>query len=241
MSKITGDITNFIQSNWNGIYGSTTITSSGMTIISPGIVALFNVNGMTLDGAGGMTRVANGFTQIYSATHENIGMIGHQKDVDHDNVDYITFGLNGYRTTNDGDSHWVGGSDFYGGDGMGFGVSNKKGTYDLKLRWDSDLIAGYKGEIQGWHASDAFIFDNKTYHKGYADFSAGVTMSGSYSEGTRSLHTQGMSISTGAKWFGFMDGSNSTGFGTDQTQDVLFYVKGQVYSLYTMLGKLGMR
>ncbi|MBZ1530154.1 phage tail protein [Leuconostoc mesenteroides] len=240
-ANITGDITNFIQSNWNGVYGSTAITSSGMTVTSPGTVALFNVNGMTLDGAGGMTRVANGFTQIYSATHENIGMIGHQKDVDHDNVDYITFGLNGYRTTNDGDSHWVGGSDFYGGDGMGFGVSNKKGTYDLKLRWDSDLIAGYKGELQGWHASDQFIFDNKTFHKGYADFSGGVTMSGAYSEGTRSLHTQGMSISTGAKWFGFMDGSNSTGFGTDQTQDVLFYVKGQVYSLYTMLGKLGMR
>lgn len=241
VNKLTGNITNFIQSNWNGVYGSTTITSSGMTIVSPGTVALFNVNGMTLDGAGGMTRVANGFTQIYSATHENIGMIGHQKDVDHDNVDYITFGLNGYRTTNEGDSHWVGGSDFYGGDGMGFGVSNKKGTYDLKLRWDSDLIAGYKGETQGWHASDAFIFDDKTYHKGYADFSAGVTMSGSYSEGTRSLHTQGMSISTGAKWFGFMDSSNKTGFGTDQTQDVLFYVKGQVYSLYTMLGKLNMR
>lgn len=241
VSKITGNVTNFIQSYWNGVYGSTTITSSGMTIVSPGTVALFNVNGMTLDGAGGMTRVANGFTQIYSATHENIGMIGHQKDVDHDNVDYITFSLNGYRTTNEGDSHWVGGSDFYGGDGMGFGVSNKKGTYDLKLRWDSDLIAGYKGEIQGWHASDAFIFDDKTYHKGYADFSGGVTMSGAYSEGTRSLHTQGMSISTGAKWFGFMDSSNSTGFGTDQTNDVLFYVKGQVYSLYTMLGKLGMR
>ncbi|MFK8199916.1 phage tail protein [Leuconostoc mesenteroides] len=241
VSKITGNVTNFIQSYWNGVYGSTTITNSGMTIVSPGTVALFNVNGMTLDGAGGMTRVANGFTQIYSATHENIGMIGHQKDVDHDNVDYITFGLNGYRTTNEGDSHWVGGSDFYGGDGMGFGVSNKKGTYDLKLRWDSDLIAGYKGEIQGWHASDAFIFDDKTYHKGYADFSGGVTMSGAYSEGTRSLHTQGMSISTGAKWFGFMDSSNSTGFGTDQTNDVLFYVKGQVYSLYTMLGKLGMR
>ncbi len=240
-ANITGDITNFIQSNWNGVYGSMTITSSGMTIVSPGTVALFNINGMTLDGAGGMTKVANGFTQIYSATHENIGMIGHQKDVDHDNVDYITFGLNGYRTTNDGDSHWVGGSDFYGGDGMGFGVSNKKGTYDLKLRWDSDLIAGYKGELQGWHASDQFIFDNKTFHKGYADFSGGVTMSGAYSEGTRSLHTQGMSISTGAKWFGFMDSSNSTGFGTDQTNDVLFYVKGQVYSLYTMLGKLGMR
>ncbi|WP_270340090.1 phage tail protein [Leuconostoc mesenteroides] len=241
VAKLTGNVSSFIQSNWNGVYGSTAITSSGMTVTSPGTVALFNVNGMTLDGAGGMTRVANGFTQIYSATHENIGMIGHQKDKQHTNVDYIMFGLNGYRTTNEGDSHWVGGSDFYGGDGMGFGVSNKSGGYDLKLRWDSDLIAGYKGELQGWHASDQFIFDNKTFHKGYADFSGGVTLSGAYAEGTRSLHTQGMSISTGAKWFGFMDGSNSTGFGTDQTQDVLFYVKGQVYSLYTMLGKLGMR
>ncbi|WP_273715719.1 phage tail spike protein [Leuconostoc mesenteroides] len=240
VSKITGNVTNFIQSNWNGVYGSTTITSSGMKIVSPGTVALFNINGMTLSGAGGMTRVANGMTQIYSATHENIGMIGHQKDVDHDNIDYITFGLNGYSTTNEGDSHWVGGSDFYGGDGMAFGVSNKEGTYDLKLRWDGDLIAGYKGEIQGWHASDAFIFDDKTYHKGYADFSGGVTMSGTYLEGTRSLHTHGMDISSGGKWFGFMDSSNSTGFGIDQTNDVWFFVKGQPYSLYKMLGRLNM-
>ncbi|WP_273705675.1 hypothetical protein, partial [Leuconostoc mesenteroides] len=136
--------------------------------------------------------------------------------------------------------HWVGGSDFYGGDGMAFGVSNKEGTYDLKLRWDGDLIAGYKGEIQGWHASDAFIFDDKTYHKGYADFSGGVTMSGTYLEGTRSLHTHGMDISSGGKWFGFMDSSNSTGFGTDQTNDVWFFVKGQPYSLYKMLGRLNM-
>ncbi|WP_273707819.1 phage tail spike protein [Leuconostoc mesenteroides] len=240
VSKITGNVSNFIQSNWNGVYGSTTITSSGMKIVSPGTVALFNINGMTLSGAGGMTRVANGMTQIYSATHENIGMIGHQKDVDHDNIDYITFGLNGYSTTNEGDSHWVGGSDFYGGDGMAFGVSNKEGTYDLKLRWDGDLIAGYKGEIQGWHASDAFIFDDKTYHKGYADFSGGVTMSGTYLEGTRSLHTHGMDISSGGKWFGFMDSSNSTGFGIDQTNDVWFFVKGQPYSLYKMLGRLNM-
>ncbi|WP_273721517.1 phage tail spike protein [Leuconostoc mesenteroides] len=240
VSKITGNVTNFIQSYWNGVYGSTTITSSGMKIVSPGTVALFNINGMTLSGAGGMTRVANGMTQIYSATHENIGMIGHQKDVDHDNIDYITFGLHGYSTTNEGDSHWVGGSDFYGGDGMAFGVSNKKGTYDLKLRWDSDLIAGYKGELQGWHASDQFIFDDKTYHKGYADFSGGVTMSGTYLEGTRSLHTHGMDISSGGKWFGFMDSSNSTGFGTDQTNDVWFFVKGQPYSLYKMLGRLNM-
>ena len=240
VSKITGNVSNFIQSNWNGVYGSTTITSSGMKIVSPGTVALFNINGMTLSGAGGMTRFANGITQIYSATRENIGMIGHLKDVDHDNIDYITFGLNGYNTTNEGDSHWVGGSDFYGGDGMGFGVSNKEGTYDFKLRWDSDSAARYKGEIPGWHANDAFIFDDKTYHKGYADFSGGVTMSGTYLEGTRSLHTHGMDISSGGKWFGFMDSSNSTGFGIDQTNDVWFFVKGQPYSLYKMLGRLNM-
>ncbi|WP_273705123.1 hypothetical protein, partial [Leuconostoc mesenteroides] len=42
VSKITGNVTNFIQSYWNGVYGSTTITSSGMKIVSPGTVALFN-------------------------------------------------------------------------------------------------------------------------------------------------------------------------------------------------------
>lgn len=243
VNSLVGDTSSFIQSNWNGVYGSTSITSYGMTVNSGNSIAKFGALGMTVQGLAGKTNFFNGFMSTYSATNENIGIIGHTKDVDHDNVDYIVFGLNGYLTTNEGDEHWVGGSDFYGGDGMGFGVSNKKGTYDFKLRWDSDLIAGYKGEIQGWHASDQFIFDNKSFHKGYADFSGGVTVSGAYSEGTRSLHTQGMTINhSGAtsNWFGWMDSNNQTGFGTEQTGDIFVFIKGQAYSMYTMLSKLGM-
>jgi len=44
--NITGDITNFIQSNWNGVYGSTTITSSGMTVQNSNSTVLFNSTGM---------------------------------------------------------------------------------------------------------------------------------------------------------------------------------------------------
>jgi len=242
VNALTGNVSNFIQSNWDGLYGSTRITANGMVISSTGSNTVqVGSFGMQLDGPNGRTVINNGNVFIHSSTKENIGYIGHLKNATWNNVDYLSITLNGYHTTNQGDSHWDGGSDFYGGDGIGFGITNNSGGVDYKLRWDSALIAGYFGEIQGWHSSDAFIFDNKTYHKGYADFSAGVTMSGAYSDGTRSLHTQGMDMSTGAKWFGFMDSSNSAGFGTDQTNDVLFYVKGQVYSLYTMLGKLGMR
>jgi len=242
VNALTGNVSNFIQSNWDGLYGSTRITANGMVISSTGSNTVqVGSFGMQLDGPNGRTVINNGNVFIHSSTKENIGYIGHLKNATWNNVDYLSITLNGYHTTNQGDSHWDGGSDFYGGDGIGFGITNNSGGVDYKLRWDSALIAGYFGEIQGWHSSDAFIFDNKTYHKGYADFSAGVTMSGAYPEGTRSLHTQGMDMSTGAHWFGFMDSDNNTGFGMDQTQDVLFYVKGQVYSLYTMLGKLGMR
>lgn len=44
--NITGDITNFIQSNWNGVYRSTTITSSGMTVQNSNSKVLFNSTGM---------------------------------------------------------------------------------------------------------------------------------------------------------------------------------------------------
>lgn len=64
---------------------------------------------------------------------------------------------------------------------------------------------------------------------------------GSFSEGKRWLQTFGKDISTGSRWFGFMNGQGEAGFGVDSTADVLFFVKGRVYSLYTMLGKLGMR
>jgi len=57
---------------------------------------------------------------------------------------------------------------------------------------------------------------------------------------TRTLHLSGKEVSSGAKWFGFLDGGDQAGFGTDNTSDVIFFMKGKTYSLYTMLGKLNM-
>ncbi len=51
---------------------------------------------------------------------------------------------------------------------------------------------------------------------------------------------QGATLSNGHKWYGFFDANSLAGFGTDDTHDVLFYVGGKSYSLYTMLHKLNM-
>lgn len=52
VNKLTGNITNFIQSNWNGIYGSVSITSSGMKVSTSGVTTDFNSSGMDLTLSG---------------------------------------------------------------------------------------------------------------------------------------------------------------------------------------------
>lgn len=54
VSKITGNVSNFIQSNWNGKYQSTVITSDGMQIggfSANGFDTIFDKNGMTFEAA----------------------------------------------------------------------------------------------------------------------------------------------------------------------------------------------
>ena len=59
VSKITGDVTNFIQSYWNGRYGSTTITSIGMSINSGSVSTTFGTSGMEMSG--GVTKASYKF------------------------------------------------------------------------------------------------------------------------------------------------------------------------------------
>ncbi|MFT8598843.1 MAG: phage tail protein [Leuconostoc pseudomesenteroides] len=52
VSKITGDVSNFIQSNWNGKYSSTTISSTGMQIggfTANGFDTIFDKTGITFE------------------------------------------------------------------------------------------------------------------------------------------------------------------------------------------------
>lgn len=52
VSKITGNVTNFIQSNWNGVYESTTITNNGMQIVTSDITTSFSPRGIKLTQGG---------------------------------------------------------------------------------------------------------------------------------------------------------------------------------------------
>ncbi|STY46360.1 hypothetical protein [Leuconostoc mesenteroides] len=118
---------------------------------------------------------------------------------------------------------------------LGFGVTNSVGTYDMKMSWDSSLVAGYKGRKAGWHVEDIMTWHQPTYFEGGFDVAQQFS-----STDRRALHIQGATLSNGHKWFGFFDTPSKAGFGTDDTNDVLFYMKGKSYSLYTMLSKLNM-
>lgn len=56
VAKLTGNVSNFIQSNWNGLYGSTYITSDGMTVSSGSTTTSFGSQGMriTMASSGGV-------------------------------------------------------------------------------------------------------------------------------------------------------------------------------------------
>lgn len=240
VAKLTGNVSNFIQSNWNGLYQSVKISPIGMTITTKqGSTAQFNQDGLVLDGALGTTNVLNGQIELISSKNEYLGTFQHETMPDHDNVDYLMIKIAGWHTSKPGDSDYDLNSDssntIRGGDGIGFGVTNSVGTYDMKMSWDSSLVAGYKGRKAGWHVEDIMTWHQPTYFEGGFDVAQQFS-----SSDRRALHIQGATLSNGQKWFGFFDTPSKAGFGTDTTQDVIFYVKGKSYSLYTMLSKLSM-
>lgn len=240
VAKLTGDVSNFLQSNWNGLYQSVKINPTGMTIsTSQGSTAQFNQDGLVLDGALGTTNVLNGQIELISSSNEYLGTFQHETMPDHSNVDYLMIKLAGWHTSKPGDSDYDlnadGTNTIRGGDGIGFGVTNSVGTYDMKMSWDSSLVAGYKGRKAGWHVEDIMTWHQPTYFEGGIDIAQQFS-----STDRRALHIQGATLSNGHKWFGFFDTPSQAGFGTDDTNDVLFYVKGKSYSLYTMLNKLSM-
>ncbi|MGQ2286688.1 hypothetical protein ACT5YT_05415 [Leuconostoc suionicum] len=240
VAKLTGNVSNFIQSNWNGLYHSVKISPIGMTIsTSQGSTAQFNQDGLVLDGSLGTTNVLNGQIELISSKNEYLGTFQHETMPDHDNVDYLMIKLAGWHTGKSTDPDYDLNSDgtntIRGGDGIGFGVTNSVGTYDMKMSWDSSLVAGYKGRKAGWHVEDIMTWHQPTYFEGGFDVAQQFS-----STDRRALHIQGATLSNGHKWFGFFDTPSKAGFGTDDTNDVLFYVKGKSYSLYTVLSKLNM-
>lgn len=62
VARLTGNVSNFIQSNWNGIYGSTYITADGMSVSSGTVTTSFGSQGMRI------TMASNGGVVIQAAT-----------------------------------------------------------------------------------------------------------------------------------------------------------------------------
>lgn len=240
VAKLTGNVSNFIQSNWNGLYQSVKINPTGMTIsTSQGSMAQFNQDGLVMSGSLGTTNVLNGQIELISSKNEYLGTFQHETMPDHDNVDYLMIKLAGWHTSKPGDSDYNLNSDgtntTRGGDGIGFGITNDSGTYDMLMSWDSSLVAGYKGRKSGWHVEDIMTWHKTGYFEGGLDVSQNFGGSDQ-----RAFHAQGATLSNGHKWYGFFDTPSQAGFGMDDTRDVIFYVKGKSYSLYTMLSKLNM-
>lgn len=52
VNKISGNVSNFIQSNWNGKYESTTITADGMTVSTSNITTSFGYDGLNQSASG---------------------------------------------------------------------------------------------------------------------------------------------------------------------------------------------
>lgn len=52
VNKISGNVSSFIQSNWNGKYGSTTIDANGMKVDTNGVNTQFGSSGMVLNMTG---------------------------------------------------------------------------------------------------------------------------------------------------------------------------------------------
>ena len=138
VAKITGDVSNFIQSNWNGQFGSTTIDSTGMEVVT----------------GKAKTKFGDGSMSLISAAGENIGWIGRQVDSVYSNLDFLTIGLNGWQTTAPGDEHYDKDPNnpdaFYGGDGIIFGISTVGGGYLPLMMYNTPLAASYRSGIAGW-------------------------------------------------------------------------------------------
>lgn len=54
VDKLSGNISNFIQSNWNGVYGSTSINSAGVTIAAGNTTTTFDTTGAHYLNSSGM-------------------------------------------------------------------------------------------------------------------------------------------------------------------------------------------
>ena len=148
VSSLSGNITNFVKSYWDGAYGEeVSIKSDRITFYAN----LYRSNTTISEGQINMMVYNN-----YTKTSENIGGIRHTILPSAENQDYLNFYLDGWSNVGDHGSNAAA----HGGDGIVFSVSdgsnngNNGAIGTLLLEWDNELLANSQGQEKGWHFWD---------------------------------------------------------------------------------------
>ena len=173
VSSLTGELTNFVKSNWEGAYGEeVSIQSDHITFYTNAWRSFTTISEGKMD----MT-VYNDTT----STSEHIGGFGHYLNDGIVNQNMLTIYLDGYQATPSVD-HPV-----HGGDGFSVAITNGKNlgseVTDL-LAWESALIANSRNHHRGWHFYDRAYFNSNVFGEAGAQMALGkINGSGSLSIG----------------------------------------------------------
>lgn len=156
VSNLSGNITNFIKSYWNSAYSSVKIDSSGMVVSTDSTNMAISDTGFAVTTGRSVTELSNGKIDYTSDSAERIGYTGWLR-LDNTTVDYLSIVLKGWHTTKKDDIFWKGGGkNFYGGDGIKFGITNSSYGITELLVWNSQYASSQTNYPQGWTMLDDF-------------------------------------------------------------------------------------
>lgn len=156
VSSLSGNITNFVKSYWNSAYSNVKIDGNGMVVSTDESKMEISSTGFSVTTGRSVTELSNGKIDYTSDSAERIGYTGWLR-LDNTTVDYLSIVLKGWHTTKKDDIFWKGGGkNFYGGDGIKFGITNSSyGITDL-LVWNSQYASSQTNYPQGWTMLDDF-------------------------------------------------------------------------------------
>lgn len=226
VDHLVGNTAQFIKTNWESVYSNIQIDGDGITIAAK--------------DNGAKTIFENGDTHWWSSRGEDIGYIGITTPIaKQKNADYMTIGVNGWQTTTKGDKHYnTGASDFYGGDGIMFGITDantdKTGVYRKLMTWESSLTAGYLGIQTGWHAWEQYEFHKDVKVDGSMNVGGDINLGWTLRKNGTGFYPAHFNHIPGIH----IVGTNS-GFVINESANKFYVVMGGHWNEMTMTGKWG--
>ncbi|MBJ7694127.1 hypothetical protein HAU27_03055 [Weissella confusa] len=158
VSKLSGNITNFVKSYWSNAYQNLQIDANAIDFTTPDSRTKIENGAITMwQNAGGYYRLGGLRAVKSSAGGENNHTAG------------VYLALDEWQTTKNGDKYWnYGGPDFFGGSEIGLlhstGVDgNGNPTYGALMKWSNALAAGrQEGISKGFNFFDDINFQGNS-------------------------------------------------------------------------------